>query len=212
MNKEIEIQKEFRKWKKDYGVCKFSFWEGDIFDMLVEDWKSAIKMLRPKKNEKILDLACGIGLATIEIAKRVKTETTYGIDITKELIDEARKNAKKANIKNIKFRQSSVKNLPFRDNTFDGMICTNAAHHFHKPLKMFNEIRRVLKNDKKFILIDTCATSKRIQEFERKLKKEEKAHYKFFGLKEIKDILNKTGFSKVEGYRKNYNFYIKAKK
>ena len=210
MHKEKEIKKEFKKWKDNYGRCNYSLWQGDVSEMIRKDWKTAVKMLKPRKNQRILDVACGNGLAAIEIAKKTYPEIAYGVDITKELLSEARKNARKQKVENIKFKLASVRDIPSKDNIFDGAICTNAAHHFHKPVKMFKEIRRVLKNGSRFILVDTCATSKRIKEFEKKLKKEEKAHCRFFGLSEIRDILSKAGFSSVKGFRKDYSYYVTA--
>ena len=113
-------------------------------------------------------------------------------------------------IKNIKFQKASVLNLPFKDNFFDGAISTHVAHHFYEPIKMFGEIKRVLKPNSKFILIDTCASSKFIQNFEKKLKKEEKAHYKFFKLSEAKKLLRDSNFRKIKGYRMHHVMYITA--
>ena len=210
MDKSKEVQKEFNTWTENYGKIKFSFWEGDLSEQHVKDQIKAIRILKPKKGDNTLDVACGIGFGSLKLAKKIKPGISYGIDITEGMIKKSKQNAQKLNIKNIKFKKASVLNLPFKDNFFDGAISTHAAHHFYKPIKMFSEIQRVLKPKAKFVLIDTCASSKLIQNFEKKLKKEEKAHYKFFKLTEIKDILKKAGFSKIKSLRKNHTMYVSS--
>ena len=126
------------------------------------------------------------------------------------MVKKSKQHAQKLNIKNINFQKASVLNLPFNDDFFDGAISTHAAHHFYKPIKMFAEIKRVLKPNSKFVIIDTCASSKFIRNFEKKLKKEEKAHYRFFKLSEARELLIKAGFRKIKSYRKNHIMYILA--
>jgi len=210
MNKLEEIEKEFSTWAQDYGKIKYSFWEGDMSKLHLQHQKIAIKLLNPKKRDNVLDIGCGVGWGSINLAMKVSPGISYGVDVTKEMIEKSKEHAKKLNIKNVKFQKASALNLPFDNNFFDGAISTNAVHHFYKPVKMFAEIYRVLKKNSKFILVDTCASSKFIRDFEKKLKKEEKAHYKFFRLNEIKELLIKGGFRKVKGFRRDHVMYVTA--
>lgn len=210
MDKSKEIEKEFSNWAEDYGKVKYSFWEGDFSKQHLEAQYEAIRMLNPKRRQNIMDIACGVGWGSIKLATKIKPGVAYGIDITKEMIEKSKKHAQKLKINNIHFQKASVLKMPFQDNFFDGAISTHAAHHFYKPIEMFSEIKRVLKPNAKFILVDTCGSSKLIQNFEKKLKKEEKAHYKFFKLSEAKELLKKVGFRKIKGYRKNHAMYISA--
>jgi len=210
MDKSKEIEKEFSTWTENYGKVKYSFWDGDLSKQHLRDQSKAIKMLNPKKKDNTLDVGCGVGFGSIKLATKINPGISYGIDITEGMIKKSKQHAQKLNIKNINFQKASVLNLPFEDDFFDGAISTHATHHFYKPIKMLAEIRRVLKPNSKFILVDTCASSKLIQNFEKKLKKEEKAHYKFFKLNESKELLKKAGFRSIKGYRKNHTMYISA--
>lgn len=205
-----EVEKEFSSWAADYGKIKFSFWEGDCSKQHLSDQRTAIRLLSPNKTWNVLDAGCGVGWGTIELALKVKPGVAYGIDITKEMIKKSEEHAKKLKVNNVVFRKASVLDLPFKDGFFNGCISTHAAHHFYKPVKMLSEIRRVLKPGSKFILVDTCASSKNIRAFEKKLKREEKAHYKFFRLSEARRLLERAGFKKSKGYRKNNVMYIIA--
>jgi len=210
MDKSNEIEKEFSKWADDYGKVRYSFWEGDLSKQHLKAQYESIRMLKPSKGKNVLDIGCGVGYACIRLAEIIKPGVAYGIDITKAMIEKSRKNAKKHSIINVSFINCSVSNLPFQDNYFDSAISTHASHHFHRPNKMFSEIQRVLKPNAKFILIDTCGSSKLIQDFEKKLKKEEKAHHRFFKLSEIKRLLREIGFKNIKGYRKEHIMYLTA--
>jgi trans-aconitate methyltransferase len=68
-------------------------WNADIYDeklsFVSELGKSLIEMLRPKQGEKILDLGCGTGELTNEIAKL--GAEVVGMDASPDMIEKARK-------------------------------------------------------------------------------------------------------------------------
>lgn len=206
-----DIEDEFTAWAEDYGKVKYSFWEGDCAEQHREDQRQALKMLKPKKGDAVLDVGCGIGWGTLDAAARVKPGEAYGIDVTSAMLRKARQHAKKVGVGNVRFTKASADELPFKDGFFDGAFSTHAAHHFPDPLQVFKEVRRVLKSGKSFILIDTSGSTKFMQEFEKKIKKEEKAHNRFLKLSEAKALLRKAGFADVEGYRKDHLLYVKAR-
>lgn len=76
-------------------------------------------------NERILDLGCGFGRHSIELAKRGCS--VVGIDITKDYIDEAKKNALANNL-SAEFFHSDIRDIEFHDefdfviNMADGVI------------------------------------------------------------------------------------------
>lgn len=112
-------------------------------------WRSAenssaymLKYIKP--TDKILDVGCGPGTITIDLAKYVPNGEIIGIEPTKELIDEALSN-NKTNVQNIKFKVESTYNLPYPDDTFDIVHAHQVIVHLSEPLMAFKEMRRVLK-------------------------------------------------------------------
>lgn len=105
------------------------------------------KRLKRSTGVKVLDLGCGAGLHTIDLAKfgyRV-----WGLDISPEAIKLASKNAKKADV-HINFTVGSMKRrLPFKSSFFDGVICLRVLNHGIKSeiRSVVNEIYRILKPD-----------------------------------------------------------------
>ena len=73
-----------------------------------------------KKEDKILDLACGYGRVTIPLAKN--GFNIQGIDLAPNLIQEARLTAKKQGL-TIKFDIGNMQNLPYNNDTFKGIFC-----------------------------------------------------------------------------------------
>jgi D-alanine-D-alanine ligase len=106
-----------------------------------------LEIIKPKKDDRILDLACGQGRHTIEFYKRGYREIE-GIDLSEYLIRKAKQRAKREGLK-IKFRKGDARNLPYKDNTFDYvLILGNSFGYFSNAsddYKVLREVFRVLK-------------------------------------------------------------------
>jgi ubiquinone/menaquinone biosynthesis C-methylase UbiE len=106
------------------------------------------------KDQKILDLACGYGRLTFPLAQAgYKIE---GIDLAPNFIKDAKKLAKQKRI-NLKFRTGNMLKLPYKDNSFNSIICmwSSFNHLLAKKdqIKALNEMFRILKNGG-FAIID----------------------------------------------------------
>lgn len=99
--------------------------------------KKIIKSLNIKKEEKILDLGCGVGDYTKSIAD-LNVKNIIGADFK---IQNARKKYNKLYFKKIDFN----KKLPFKDNYFDKIISVNVIEHLIDPISFLGEIKRILK-------------------------------------------------------------------
>ncbi|HUH95737.1 MAG TPA: class I SAM-dependent methyltransferase [Anaerolineales bacterium] len=105
-----------------------------------------------KDGDSVLELAPGAGYLSIELARLGKYKIR-GIDISKDLVEIARKNAKEAGV-DIDFRQGNVSNLPFPENEFNFIICVLAFKNFKEPLKALQEMHRVLKPGATALIMD----------------------------------------------------------
>lgn len=132
----------------------------EFYKKLGSEWLSKIAQVRDdddelnlilklsRKSDTILDLACGYGRLTIPLAKKGYEIT--GIDLSPELIKDARKTARENNLK-IKFTIGSMTNLPYANNSFNKIFCMwSSFNHLleeKEQLKCINEVYRVLKPD-----------------------------------------------------------------
>lgn len=106
-----------------------------------------LRLMDLKKGERMLDVACGQGFFTREFAKTGVVLT--GVDISKELIDIA----KKKSPKEISFFVSKADKLPFEDATFDKVSIILAIQNIENISGVFSEAKRVLKTKGKVFIV-----------------------------------------------------------
>ncbi|MBN2546999.1 MAG: class I SAM-dependent methyltransferase [Spirochaetes bacterium] len=101
-----------------------------------------------KSGHKYIDIACGSGNYTIALQEKGANMT--GIDESGLMIVTAQRKNKKIN-----WIVGSAEKLPFKNNEFNGAICTLALHHFKSRDSIFGEVYRVI--DKGRFVIFTAA-------------------------------------------------------
>ncbi len=99
----------------------------------------------PNNINNLLDIGCASGYFTVYFKDKAKD--VYGVDINKDLINEA-----KNKYKGINFKLLKSKKLPFRSNFFDVVTILDVLEHVNDDKIMINEIHRVLKKDGLLIL------------------------------------------------------------
>ena len=98
--------------------------------------------LRP--GERVLDVACGTGVATRLAAERVGAAGTVdGVDINPGMLAVARTVTTPPET-SIKWYESAAEALPFPDEAFDVVLCQLSLQFFQDRLAALREIRRVL--------------------------------------------------------------------
>lgn len=94
----------------------------------------------------ILDIGTGPGRLPIEITKQVPNVKVIGIDLSKDMVRIARKNADKEGLTNrVGFKMGSAYDTGFEDGSIDLVISTGVVHHLKEPVNAFNEIYRILR-------------------------------------------------------------------
>ncbi|CAI0647822.1 unnamed protein product [Colletotrichum noveboracense] len=102
-------------------------------------------MINIKKGMKVLDVGCGVGGPTREIAKFTGAYVT-GLNINEYQVERAMRYTKKERMdKNVQFVQADFMNIPFEDNTFDAVYAIEATVHAPSLQAVYSEIHRVLK-------------------------------------------------------------------
>src|SRR5215210_6446225 len=150
----------------------------------------------------ILEVAPGPGYLAIELAKLGKFKI-IGLDISKDFVEIARRNAKEAGAE-VEFWQGSVDDIPFPDNMFDFIICTAAFKNFKEPFKALSQMYRVLRSGGAALIIDMNrnASNQQIEEYTKNMG--EKGIGKFFMKLIFKYFLRNGAYTKEEGM----GFYI----
>jgi ubiquinone/menaquinone biosynthesis C-methylase UbiE len=112
------------------------------------------------KTGAILDLGTGPGYLPLEIAKQSQSISVVGLDLSTKLIEMAQQNALKAGVADrIHFQSGSAAGLPFADKAFDMVLSTGMLHMVKDPVKIFQEIYRVLKPGGQAWVLDPARVS-----------------------------------------------------
>ena len=101
----------------------------------------ALALLRLNGNERILDIGCGDGRITAEIATRLPNGSILGVDASQDMIAYACGHDDRPNIS---FQVADAANLPFH-NEFDLIVSFNALHWLPDPNPPLRSIRRAMK-------------------------------------------------------------------
>ena len=99
-----------------------------------------------RSGEVVVDLGCGGGLDVFLAASKVGPKgKAIGIDMTPEMIERARKNAKKGSYENVEFHLAKIEELPLPDASVDCVISNCVINLSPDKPAVFREIARVLK-------------------------------------------------------------------
>jgi ubiquinone/menaquinone biosynthesis C-methylase UbiE len=102
-----------------------------------------------------VDLGCGAGQLVMEMALKSPGLHITGIDLSEELLTEARISSQRLGLKDrVEFRLGDVEEIPFPDQSLDLVISTLSLHHWAEPIKVLNEIDRVLKPGGAYYIFD----------------------------------------------------------
>ena len=94
---------------------------------------------------KLLDIGCGPGSLTMGFAQHLKNGHVWGVDLEATQVQLATEKCLKAKIENCQFQVGSITNLPFDDETFDAIWCSNLLLEFNEHTEITTELNRVLK-------------------------------------------------------------------
>lgn len=123
--------------------------------------RSALKQIELLDGCRILDLACGTGDFTIELARRWPKAEIIGVDLTPEMLDIARE--KLSAIQNVMYITGDAQNLPMLESQeFALIVCAFGFRNFPDKAKALSECRRLLANGGRLVVLELFRPTSRI--------------------------------------------------
>ena len=111
--------------------------------------------LAGKVGARVLDLGCGAGHVSFQVAALVKTVVAY--DLSPSMLDVVRVAAAERGLGNIDTVCGAAERLPFADGEFDYVLSRYSAHHWSDLGQALREVRRVLKPGGMAVFIDVIS-------------------------------------------------------
>jgi SAM-dependent methyltransferase len=106
----------------------------------------AIRRLAPRPGERTLDLGCGCGQTSVELAAQVgPSGAVVAIDVSRPMLTVARARAQPVPGAPIEFREADAQVEPFAPATFDAAFSRFGVMFFADPVAAFANVRRALK-------------------------------------------------------------------
>jgi ubiquinone/menaquinone biosynthesis C-methylase UbiE len=145
MEQQLEQIREQQKESWNRFSSGWKKWDELVMDFLKPMGNEIIKMLNPKDNDVVLDVAAGTGEPGLTIASMLNGGKVVITDLSEDMLAIALENAEQRGIKNIETCACDVCDLPFPDNTFDAISCRFGFMFFPDIQLATKEMVRVLK-------------------------------------------------------------------
>ncbi|MBA3421553.1 MAG: class I SAM-dependent methyltransferase [Thermoleophilaceae bacterium] len=154
--------------------------------------------LEPGDGATVLDVACGTGSFTRELARVVgPAGLAVGIDVSKTMLARATAFADRAGLRNVAYVRGDAEALAFGEGSFDAVCCFAALHLFSDPMRGLDRMHAVLRPGGRLAIMTS------VRRFPRSLRSVESTLGKLggmrvFGTQELHDALRARGFEALE--------------
>ena len=155
---------------------------------------TALAELHP--GEDVLDLGSGGGLDVLLSARRVAPGgTAYGLDMTSEMLELARRNQAEAGIENARFIQGTIEEVPLPDAAVDVIISNCVVNLSPDKEQVYREAFRVLKPGGRLAISDVVAIRPIPTAIQQDFEKHSGCVAGALQVKKLERILRATGFA-----------------
>ncbi|HIX29750.1 MAG TPA: class I SAM-dependent methyltransferase [Candidatus Blautia stercoravium] len=146
------------KQKEDSGFWdkRSQMFDSQVLEIYKNAYKKTVKRSAAFLNQEnnVLEIGCGTGIVTIQLADCVKEITA--MDISREMLLRAEQKAKDLGKKNISFRCGTLMDMKFPPKSFDVVTAYNVLLYMENQEEVLDKIYKVLKPGGLFISATDC--------------------------------------------------------
>lgn len=155
-SKKEQVTEMFNRIAPSYD--KLNSWLSFRVDKI---WRRrVVKIVQEFKFPNVLDVATGTGDLAIAMAKKVRLNTVYGVDISSGMLELAKQKVLKNQLQHkVLLKEGDSENLPFDDSTFDVVTVAFGVRNFGNLNEGLKEMTRVLKPGGKMIVLELSKPS-----------------------------------------------------
>ncbi len=148
--------------------------------------------------ETVLDLGSGGGIDVLLSARRVGPHgKAYGLDMTDEMLELARRNQRAAGVQNVDFLKGDIEAIPLPDNSVDVVISNCVINLAADKKRVLAEALRVLKPGGRFAVSDVVVRGELPEPLRRSMELWVGCVAGALGEQEYRDYLEQVGFEHV---------------
>jgi ubiquinone/menaquinone biosynthesis C-methylase UbiE len=155
--------------------------------------RESLNALDLRPGDVVLDVGCGTGAASRAAA--AVGRFVVGVDLSPKMIHEAQAIAR--GLEDVRFAVADSESLPFEDERFTAVLCTNSFHHYPRPHLAIREMARVLAKGGRLVLGDACSDLLAARVADRFLRVFEPGHVRLYRSGELGSFLREAGLSRV---------------
>lgn len=184
-----KIREFFGKHADDYSRSE-SHKRGQDLSILIET-------LRLTGQEDAVDMATGTGFTAAALAKLVRRVTA--VDITPEMLENARKLCAENKLDNVDFVLAEVTETHLPPESYDLVVTRRAAHHFIDKKKFLIESKRLMRPGGRLAIVDMAVPEGDTTGFFNRLEKlRDESHVEALKKSEWLDLLDRLNFEVIE--------------
>jgi len=191
---EDAVAREYRQLARRYDARWANYVESTV--------RETILRMDLQHSSHLLDVACGTGVLLSLISALFPDVKLSGTDLSREMLHVAKSRLTLV----ADLREGRADALPFKDNSFDTVVSTNAFHFFPQPEEALFEMSRVLRRGGNLIVTDWCDDYLACRICDRLLRVSSPAHGRIFGSDECAHLVSKAGFEQVAVDRYKINW------
>ena len=158
-DEEIMYDPFHRAYMSHSGFSNFGYWDAKVHSQAQACERQVAELVArwPRPTGRVLDVACGMGGSTHYLARYTPARNITGINISEKQLRSCRERAPGST-----FKQMDATQLDLEDDSFNNVLCVEAAFHFRPRSKFLSEAFRVLAPGGGIALSDILYTDDKV--------------------------------------------------